>query len=128
MTSKELRKSFLDFFEKKGHKIIKPASLIPNDDKTVLFNVAGMQQFKQYWSLKKDPILDIHPGLNEPLGHTRVTSSQPCIRTIDIDEVGDRGHLTMFEMLGNFAFKGDYFKKEAIDFAYDFITNILKLN
>jgi len=128
MISRELRKSFLDFFEKKGHKIIKPASLIPNDDKTVLFNVAGMQQFKQYWSLEKDPLKDNHTSLNEPLNSLKVITAQPCIRTIDIDEVGDRGHLTMFEMLGNFAFKGAYFKKEAIDFAFEYITDVLKLD
>ncbi len=128
MISRELRKSFLDFFEKKGHKIIKPASLIPNDDKTVLFNVAGMQQFKQYWSLEKDPLKDNHTSLNEPLNSLKVITAQPCIRTIDIDEVGDRGHLTMFEMLGNFAFKGAYFKKEAIDCAFEYITDVLKLD
>ena len=128
MTSKELRKSFLDFFEKKGHKIIKSAPLIPNDDKTVLFNVAGMQQFKSYYTFEKDPTADIHPGLNKPLGSKKVTTSQPCIRTIDIDEVGDKGHLTMFEMLGNFSFQNEYFKKEAIDFAYEYIEDVLKLN
>lgn len=128
MTSKELRKKFIKFFEERGHKFIKSASLVPNDDRTVLFNVAGMQQFKKYWSLEKDTLTDIHLGINMPLGSDRIVTSQPCIRTNDIDEVGNRGHLTMFEMLGNFSFKGSYFKKEAIDFACDWIFGVLKLD
>lgn len=128
MTSKELRKAFLEFFEKKGHKIIKPTSLVPDDDKSVLFNVAGMQQFKPYYNFAKDPIKDIHPGLQEPLGSNLITTSQPCIRTVDIEEVGNERHLTMFEMLGNFSFNGTYFKKEAIDFAFEYISDVLKLD
>ncbi len=128
MQSKDLRKKFIEFFEEKGHKLIKSASLVPNDDKTVLFNVAGMQQFKKYWSLEKDTLKDIHPGINVPLGSDRVITSQPCIRTNDIDEVGDQGHLTMFEMLGNFSFKGGYFKKEAIEFACEWMFDVLKLD
>ncbi len=128
MTSQELRKTFLEFFEKKGHKIIKAASLVPNDDKSVLFNVAGMQQFKPYYTLEKNPKKDIHPGINQPLGSDKVTTSQPCIRTVDIEEVGNQRHLTMFEMMGNFAFNGAYFKKEAIDFAFEYIFEVLKLD
>lgn len=128
MDSRELRKAFLDFFEKKGHKIVKPTSLVPDEDRSVLFNVAGMQQFKPYYALKKDPIKDVHPGLGEPLGSNMVTTSQPCVRTIDIDEVGNERHLTMFEMLGNFSFNGTYFKKEAIDFAFEYINDVLKLD
>jgi alanyl-tRNA synthetase len=128
MKSKELRKLFLDFFEKRGHKIVKPVSLVSEGDKTVLFNVAGMQQFKPYYTREKDPIKDNHIGLNEPLGSQKITNIQPCIRTIDIDEVGDKSHLTIFEMLGNFAFNKAYFKEEAIKLAYDFIKEGLKLN
>lgn len=128
MRSKELRKKFIEFFEERGHKLIKSASLAPDDDKTVLFNVAGMQQFKKYWSLEKDTLVDIHPGINSVLGSDRIVTVQPCIRTNDIDEVGDQGHLTMFEMLGNFSFKGSYFKKEAIEFACDWMFNVLRLD
>jgi len=128
MTSQELRKKFIEFFEAREHKFIKSASLVPNEDRTVLFNVAGMQQFKKYWSLEKDTFADTHPGINIPLGSDRIVTSQPCIRTNDIDEVGDQGHLTMFEMLGNFSFKGSYFKKEAIEFACDWIFGVLKLD
>jgi alanyl-tRNA synthetase len=71
---------------------------------------------------------DIHPGINVPLGSNRIVTSQPCIRTNDIDEVGDQGHLTMFEMLGNFSFKGSYFKKEAIEFACEWMFGVLKLD
>jgi len=128
MTSKELRKAFLEFFEKKRHKIIKSASLVPDDDRSVLFNVAGMQQFKPYYAGKKDPMNDIHFSTGEVLGSNMITTAQPCIRTIDIEEVGNERHLTMFEMLGNFSFNGTYFKKEAIDFAFEYIFDVLKLD
>ncbi len=104
----ELRKSFLDFFEKRGHKIVSSSSLLPIDS-SVLFVTAGMQQFKKYFL-----------GEPSPYGN-RVTSCQKCFRTSDIEEVGDETHLTFLEMLGNFSF-GNYFKKEAIEFAYQFIT------
>ena len=113
MSSAELRRKFLEFFEKRGHKIIPSSSLIP-DDPSVLLTTAGMQQFKKYYT---EPALAPAPN---------VASVQKCFRTSDIDEVGDESHLTFFEMLGNFSF-GGYFKKEAIGYAHEFITKILGL-
>ena len=119
MTHQEIRKKFLDFFEKRGHKIVSSSSLVP-DVPSVLFTTAGMQQFKKYY-------LDS----NSPYGN-KVASIQKCIRTTDIDEVGDESHLTFFEMLGNFSFKfpegeDSYFKEEAVKLGYDFIINELKI-
>ena len=113
MTSKELRKKFLDFFEKRGHKVVSSASLIPADP-TCLFTTAGMQQFKEYFLDKKSPY------------GNKVVSCQKCFRTSDIEEVGDKNHLTFLEMLGNFSFN-DYFKEEAMKLAYDFLFKELKL-
>lgn len=113
MKSAELRQKFLDFFEKRGHKIVPSSSLLPTDP-SVLFTTAGMQQFKPYYLGEKSPW-----GKN-------VVSCQKCIRTSDIEEVGDERHLTFFEMLGNFSF-GGYWKKEAIQYAYDFIVGELGL-
>ncbi len=113
MTSKEIRQRFLDFFEKRGHKIVPSSSLIPQDS-SVLFTTAGMQQFKPYYLGEKSPY-----GPN-------VVSCQKCFRTSDIEEVGDINHLTFLEMLGNFSF-GGYFKEEAIKLAYEFIFKELKM-
>lgn len=111
--SNSLRKEFLNFFEKRGHKIVPSSSLIPTDP-SVLFTTAGMQQFKSYFL-----------GEESPYGKN-VTSCQKCIRTTDIESVGDTTHLTFFEMLGNFSF-GGYFKKEAIQYALQFLIEDCKL-
>jgi len=113
MQSSEIRRKFLNFFEKNGHKVIPSASVIPKNDPTVLFTTAGMQQLKPYFVGKKDSQKD--------LGSLNVASSQKCVRTSDIEEVGDESHLTFFEMLGNFSF-GGYWKREAIEYAYELIT------
>ena len=112
-----MRKKFLDFFEKREHKIVPSSSLIP-DDPSVLLTTAGMQQFKKYYTGEVDPVKDF--------GSKNTASIQKSFRTSDIDEVGDDSHLTFFEMLGNFSF-GGYFKKEAINYAFDFITKELDL-
>jgi alanyl-tRNA synthetase len=114
MDSQVLRRKFLDFFEKKGHKVVPSSSLIPTDP-SVLFTTAGMQQFKEYFL-----------GKESPYGK-RVCSCQKCFRTSDIEEVGDEKHLTFLEMLGNFSF-GGYFKEEAIKLAFEFLFKELKLN
>lgn len=113
MKSAELRQKFLDFFEKKRHAIVPSSSLLPTDS-SVLFTTAGMQQFKPYYLGEKSPW-----GQN-------VVSCQKCIRTSDIEEVGDERHLTFFEMLGNFSF-GGYWKKEAIEYAHEFVVKELGL-
>lgn len=118
MTSGEIRRKFLNFFEKRGHKIIQSSSLIPENDPTVLFITAGMQQFKPYYLGDSDAMKDF--------GSLNTATVQKCMRTSDIDEVGDETHLTFFEMLGNFSF-GGYGKREAISYAHEFITKDLGL-
>ena len=110
LTSAEIRRRFLDFFEKRGHSIIPSASLVPENDPSVLFNTAGMQ-----------PLVPYLLGEKHPAG-TRLANLQKCVRTVDIDDVGDSRHLTFFEMMGNWSL-GDYFKKEAIEWSYDLLTN-----
>jgi alanyl-tRNA synthetase len=117
MTSGELRKKFLSFFIEKGHKQIPSSSLIDVTDPSVLLTTAGMQQFKDYFSEKREA--------RQELGSEKITTVQKCFRTSDIDEVGDKDHLTFLEMLGNFCFNGAYWKKEAIGFAFDFFTKEL---
>lgn len=114
MTSQELRQKYLEFFKSKGHTIIPSASLIPENDPTVLFTTAGMH-----------PLVPCLLGEEHPCGK-RLTSCQKCIRTGDIDEVGDDVHLTFFEMLGNWSL-GDYWKKEAIEWSFEFLTKELGL-
>ena len=109
-TADELRAMYLRFFENHGHAIIPSASIIPENDPTVLFTTAGMH-----------PLVPYLLGAKHPAG-TRLTDVQKCIRTGDIDEVGDASHLTFFEMLGNWSL-GDYFKKEAISWSWEFLTS-----
>ena len=110
MTSNELRTKYIDFFKSKGHAEISGQSLIPENDPSVLFTTAGMH-----------PLVPYLLGEKHPAG-TRLTDYQKCVRTGDIDEVGDPSHLTCFEMLGNWSL-GDYFKKESIAFSYEFLTS-----
>ena len=109
-TSGELRAMWLNFFKSKGHAVIPSASVIPENDPTVLFTTAGMH-----------PLVPYLMGSKHPAG-TRLTDVQKCIRTGDIDEVGDSSHLTFFEMLGNWSL-GDYFKKEMIAWSWEFLTS-----
>jgi alanyl-tRNA synthetase len=115
MESSELRQKYLDFFKEKGHTIISPASLIPENDPTVLFTTAGMH-----------PLVPFLLGEKHP-GGKRLVDCQPCIRTDDIDEVGDSTHHTFFEMLGNWSL-GDYFKEGAIKMSWEFLTSKKWLN
>ena len=110
MESHEIRERFLKFFEKRGHKIIPSASLVPENDPSTLFNTAGMQ-----------PLVPYLLGTPHPQG-IRLVDCQKCVRTGDIDDVGDNRHLTFFEMLGNWSL-GDYFKQEAINWSLEFLTD-----
>ena len=109
MKSDEIRRKFTEFFAERGHLAVPSSSLIPVNDPTVLLTTAGMQQMTPYFL-----------GLEAP-PNSRMTSIQKCFRTVDIDEVGDESHLTFFEMLGNFSV-GDYFKDEAISWAWELLT------
>jgi len=115
MTVEELRKKYIDFFITKNHKQISGKSLIPENDPTVLFTTAGMH-----------PLVPYLLGEEHPSGK-RLVDFQKCIRTGDIDAVGDPSHLTFFEMLGNWSL-GDYFKKQAIEYSFEFLTKVLKFD
>ena len=115
ITADELRSKYIAFFKSKGHTEISGKSVIPENDPTVLFTTAGMH-----------PLVPYLMGEPHPAG-TRLTDYQKCIRTGDIDAVGDASHLTFFEMLGNWSL-GDYFKKEAIGFSFEFLTSPQYLN
>ena len=112
MNAIEIRNKYLNYFKNKGHKVIPSASLIPENDPSVLFTTAGMQ-----------PLVPYLLGEKHPEG-TRITDYQKCVRTNDIEEVGDNRHLTYFEMLGNWSL-GDYFKEESIAMSYEFLTKEL---
>jgi len=117
--SSEIRNLYLDFFKKKGHSVVQGSGLVPFDDPTLLFTSAGMVQFKKFWAT------------DAPLSYARAVTCQKCLRAggkdSDIDKTGITGrHHTFFEMLGNFSF-GDYFKKEAIEWAWEFVIEHLKI-
>ena len=120
MTAGEIREQFLNFFRSKGHEIMPSAPIVIKNDPTLMFTNAGMNQFKDYFLGNKKPL------------HPRVADTQKCLRVSgkhnDLEEVGvDTYHHTMFEMLGNWSF-GDYFKKEAIEWSWELLTGVYKLD
>jgi alanyl-tRNA synthetase len=115
MDAQQMRDAYIDFFKSKDHAYIRSAPLIPENDPTVLFTTAGMH-----------PLVPYLLGEKHPAGK-RLVDFQKCVRTGDIDEVGDASHLTFFEMLGNWSL-GDYFKKESIAWSYEFLTSVLKMD
>src|SRR5512145_264813 len=115
MNAKELREQYIRFFEQRGHRRIPSAPLLPENDPTVLFTTAGMH-----------PLVPFLLGEPHPQGK-RLVNFQKCIRTNDIDEVGDPSHLTFFEMLGNWSL-GDYFKRESLAWSYEFLTDVLGID
>ena len=112
---KNLKEEYIKFFVERGHKQIESAPIVPINDPSVLFNTAGMQ-----------PLIPYLKGEVHPSG-TRLVDYQKCVRTNDLDEVGDTTHHTFFEMLGNWSL-GDYFKKESISWSYEFLTKVLNLD
>ena len=114
MRAIDIRNTYLNYFKEHGHKVIPSSPLIPENDPSVLFTTAGMQ-----------PLVPYLLGEKHPEGK-RITDYQKCLRTVDIDEVGDNRHLTFFEMLGNWSL-GDYFKEESIHMSFDFLTNYLHI-
>src|SRR3989344_5652154 len=110
MKAQDLKNNYFEFFKEKRHKLISSASLIPEHDPTVLFTTAGMH-----------PLVPYLMGEKHPLGK-RLADVQKCIRTVDIDDGGDASHLTFFEMLGNWSL-GDYWKKDAIEWSFEFLTS-----
>ena len=115
ISSLEIKNKFLDFFKSKDHMEITDSSIIPKNDPTLLFINSGMAPIKNYFT-----------GVEKP-PFPRLCDVQPCIRTIDIDSIGDKHHLTSFQMLGSWSIN-DYFKEKAIPLAYEFLTKILKTN
>ena len=113
ITSKELRKAWLDFYKERGHEDIGAVSLIGDGSTGVMFNVAGMQ-----------PLMPYLLGAKHPSGKTRLCNVQGCVRTVDIEEVGDESHFTFFEMMGNWSL-GDYFKKEKTRWSVEFLTKVM---
>src|SRR5215469_452730 len=115
MTAQEIRNKYLQFFEKRGHKVIPRALLVPQNDPTTLFTGSGMQ-----------PLIPYLLGEPHPEG-TRLVDSQTVLRAQDIEEVGDNRHTTFFEMLGNWSL-GDYFKAEEIPWLFEFLTDVVGLD
>ncbi|MDF3043488.1 MAG: alanyl-tRNA synthetase [Thermomicrobiales bacterium] len=112
ISGEEVRRRFVEFFTERGHREVPSSSLVPHNDPTVLLTTAGMQQMTPYFM-----------GLEQPPAQ-RMVSVQKCFRTVDIDEVGDESHCTFFFMLGNFSV-GDYFKRESLEWSWEFLTRNL---